>query len=144
VANYLLDASVLIALAWEEHSSHDRAGRWFAKHGSKGWASCPITQAALVRTLSNPSFSPRALTPSDAMRVLERNLELSGHHFWSDSISLAAALKRMRLPLPLTGHRQITDAYLVALAMHNRGKLATLDGGIAAIAPDGVVEVIAV
>lgn len=140
MANYLLDAGVLIALAWDEHAWHDRAGRWFAKQGSKGWASCPITQAALVRTLSNPAFSPRALTPSNAMRVLQRNLELPGHHFWSDSISLEIALGRMRLPI--TEHRQITHAYLVALAIHNRGKLATLDRGIASMAPDGVVEVI--
>lgn len=29
------------------------------------------------------------------------------------------------------GHRQITDAYLLLLAQHRHGKLATLDGGIA-------------
>jgi predicted nucleic acid-binding protein len=43
---------------------------------------------------------------------------------------------------PLTGHQQITDAYLIALAIHNRGKLATLDRGIAQLAPAGSVEVI--
>jgi toxin-antitoxin system PIN domain toxin len=142
VPGYLLDANVLIALAWEEHSAHEAAGRWFTKHGAEGWASCPITQAALVRTLSNPSFSPRALTPSDAARVLERNLELPGHRFWSDSISLGSALKRMRVPP--AGHRQITDAYLVALAIHNKGKLATMDRRIAGIAPEGTVGMIPV
>jgi toxin-antitoxin system PIN domain toxin len=141
VSDYLLDANVLIALSWVEHSAHERTGRWFEKHAAAGWATCPITQSALVRTLSNPAFSARALTPSDAALVLKRNIELPGHHFWSDSISLGSALERMRASL--TGHRQITDAYLVALAMHNQGKLATLDCGIAAIAPEGVVEVIA-
>ncbi len=140
MSGYLLDANVLIALSWDEHSAHERAGRWFEKHAAAAWATCPITQAALVRMLSNPAFSARSLTPSDAARVLKRNIELPGHHFWSDSISLGSALERMRAAL--TGHRQITDAYLVALAMHNRGKLATLDRRIAGIAPEGVVEVI--
>ena len=42
----------------------------------------------------------------------------------------------------MAGHQQISDAYLVALAIHNRGKLATLDKGIAQFAPAGAVEVI--
>jgi hypothetical protein len=140
VPGYLLDASVFIALAWPEHSAHERASRWFARHGREGWATCPITQIALVRVLSNPAFSPRALTPANAMRVLNRNLELPGHRFWSDSTSLHEAMAR--LPSVLTGHRQITGAYLVGLALHNRGKLATLDRGIAQIAPAGAVELI--
>jgi uncharacterized protein len=140
VPGYLLDANVLIALAWPEHSANERAGRWFARHSREGWATCPITQGALVRVLSNPAFSERALTPSGALQVMQRNLELPGHQFWSDSISLAEALKR--IPSALTGHQQITDAYLVALAMHNRGKLATLDRGIQRWAPAGSVELI--
>jgi toxin-antitoxin system PIN domain toxin len=141
VAGYLLDASVLIALAWPEHSAHERAGRWFAHHAQAGWATCPITQAALVRILSNPAFSERALTPSKALQVLIRNAKLPGHRFWSDSIDVREAMERM--PSVLAGHRQITDAYLVALAIHNRGKLATMDRRILQFAPAGSVEVIA-
>ncbi len=137
---YLLDANVLIALAWPEHSGHERAGRWFARHAREGWATCPITQGALVRVLSNPAFSERALTPSKALQVLSRNVELPGHHFWSDSIDLREAMERM--PTVLTGHQQITAAYLVALAIHNRGKLATLDRRILQLAPTGSVEVV--
>lgn len=138
---YLLDANVLIALAWPEHSANERAGRWFARHARAGWATCPITQAALVRVLSNPAFSARALTPSGAMQVLSRNVAVTEHQFWSDSISLPEAVER--ISTALTGHQQITDAYLVALAMHNRGKLATLDRGIQEWAPAGSVELIA-
>jgi len=99
-----------------------------------------MTQAALVRVLSNPAFSPRALTLTDALQVLGRNVELPGHEFWADSIDLRQALGRMAVPL--RGHQQITDAYLIALAIHNRGKLATLDRGMAQLAPAGAVEVI--
>lgn len=141
MSSYLLDANVLIALAWPEHSAHARASRWFANHAREGWATCPMTQTALVRVLSNPNFSPRSLTPADALRVLQRNVELPGHHFWSDSIDLCEAIKL--ISTVLTGHQQITDGYLVALAIRNRGRLATFDRGIAQLAPAGVVEVIA-
>ena len=137
---YLLDANVLIALAWPDHSAHERAGRWFAGHAKQGWATCPITQAALVRVLSNPAFSERALTPTQALQVLSGNIELRGHEFWNDSINLREAMERVRTAL--TGHQQITDAYLVGLAIHNRGKLATLDRRILQFAPPGSVEVI--
>jgi hypothetical protein len=137
---YLLDANVLIALAWPDHSAHERAGRWFAGHAKQGWATCPITQAALVRVLSNPAFSERALTPTQALQVLSGNIELRGHEFWKDSINLREAMERVRTAL--TGHQQITDAYLVGLAIHNRGKLATLDRRILQFAPPGSVEVI--
>ena len=138
---YLLDANVLIALAWPDHSANGRASRWFAQRGSDGWATCPMTQAALVRTLSNPSFSGSALTINGALEVLRRNLELPGHQFWVDSIPLIESLEKFEVTL--TGHRQITDAYLVALAIRNRGQLATLDRGIMQIAPVGAVELIA-
>lgn len=141
MAAYLLDANVLIALAWPEHSAHQRASRWFAHHAERGWATCPMTQGALVRVLSNPRFSQRALTPSQALEVLAANVELPGHHFWTDSIGLRDAL--MRMSTALTGHQQVTDAYLVALAIHNRGKLATLDRRILEFAPPATVEAIA-
>ena len=138
---YLLDANVLIALAWPEHIAHDRARRWFSHHAHRGWATCPMTQAALVRILSNPGFSPHALTPGDAFEVLVRNVGLPGHEFWADSIDLRQALTQM--PTALTGHQQITDAYLVALAIKNRGKLATLDRSILRFAPAEAVELLA-
>jgi uncharacterized protein len=140
VSAYLLDANVLIALAWPQHSSHDNVGRWFVRHRQSGWATCPITQMALVRILSNPAFSPQALTPAGALQVLGRNVDVPEHRFWSDSIELSGALERM--PDALSGHRQITDAYLVALAIKNKGKLATLDRGIQGWASAGSVELI--
>ncbi len=137
---YLLDANVMIALAWPDHSDHGLAGRWFAGHASRGWATCPLTQMALVRTLSNPSFSENAITPADAMLLLGRSLAHPAHQFWSDAINLQEALQLVSAKI--AGHRQITDAYLIALAVHNKGRLATMDRGIARLAPNAV-EVIA-
>jgi toxin-antitoxin system PIN domain toxin len=140
VAVFLLDANVLIALAWPEHEFHEKAGRWFAGHSRNGWASCPFTQSAFVRILCNPAFSADALTPANALRVLESNLDSPTHHFWPDSISVPEALKKVEGRL--TGHRQTTGAYLLGLAMHHRGKLATLDKGIRAWGMEEAVEFI--
>jgi len=138
VGVFLLDANVLIALAWPEHQFHEKVGRWFARHSRDGWATCPFTQAAFVRTLSNPAFSADALTPANALRVLEANMSLPGHHFWPAAIPVPEALKKFEERL--SGHRQIADAYLLGLVMHKRGKLATLDNGVRALGFEGVVE----
>lgn len=137
---FLLDANVLIALAWPEHQFHERVGRWFSRHSRGGWATCPFTQSAFVRILSNPAFSSDALTPRNALLVLESNLSLPGHHFWPDAIPVPDAVKIVEERL--TGHRQITDAYLLGLAIHNRGKLATLDNGVKAWGVEESVELV--
>jgi predicted nucleic acid-binding protein len=72
--------------------------------------------------------------------VLETNLSLPGHRFWPDSISVLDAVKSTEGRI--TEHRQITDAYLVGLAIHHRGKLATMDRGIAAWGVAGGVDLI--
>ena len=137
----LLDANILVALAWPEHEFHERAGRWFVRHSRAGWATCPFTQAALVRVLSNPAFSSHSLTPQNALAVLETNLKLPGHRFWPADISIAQAASLVGHRL--TGHRQITDMYLLGLAIHNRGRLATLDRALKTIDPDDTVDCIA-
>jgi len=136
---YLLDADVLIALAWPEHRKHSLARTWFGKNRAKGWATCPLVQAGFVRILSNPAFSPHSVTVSEAVEALQASLRDEAHQFWPDSISFPDAVGR--LSRPMRGHQQVTDAYLVALAMRNRGKVATLDGGMVQLAP-GTVEVI--
>ncbi len=93
-----------------------------------------------MRVMSNPAFSVNSLTPANALLVLESNLNLPYHQFWPDSIPIPDALKSIEGRF--TGHRQITDAYLVSLATRHRGKLATLDKGIRAWGIEAAVEVI--
>ena len=64
---FLLDANVLIALGWPEHEFHEAVLSWFSRNCRNGWATCPFTQAAFVRILSNPAFSPRALSLRNAL-----------------------------------------------------------------------------
>ncbi len=131
---HLLDANVLIALAWPQHVHHALAHRWFERTGSKAWATCPLTQLAFVRVSSNPKIVQSAVTPRDAALLLERITALPNHRFWPDDVSALAAIKASGIAL--IGHRQVTDAYLLALARAHEGRLATLDGGIAELEPN--------
>ena len=137
---YLLDVNVLIALAWPEHTEHARARRWFAKNRAKGWTTCPLVQAGFVRIVSNPVFSAHAVSVQEAVEALTISLQDEAHQFWPDSTSLPDAMRNLKEPIH--GHQQVTDAYLVALALRNRGKLATLEQKIEQFAPAGSVEVI--
>lgn len=126
---HLLDVNVLIALAWPQHVHHASAHTWFDRVGRRAWATCPMTQLGFVRISSNPKIIPEAVSPRQAMAMLSRILGVSGHEFWADDLALnkAAAFASV----VLVGHRQVNDAYLLALSEHHGGKLATFDGGIA-------------
>lgn len=125
---HLLDVNVLIALAWPQHIHHGEAHTWFDKVGRRAWSTCPISELGFIRISSNPKIIRDAVSPRDAVGLLKQISALPGHEFWSDIVApvQAAALSS----LALVGHRQVTDAYLLALAQHHKGKLATLDGGL--------------
>jgi uncharacterized protein len=137
---YLLDVNVLIALAWPEHRLHSVARAWFAQNSARGWATCPFVEVAFVRIVSNPAFSAQSISVVEAIDGLRMSLRDKAHQFWPDSISFLEAMQSIERPL--TGHQQVTDAYLVALAINHKGKLATLDRGILQFAPTRTVEVI--
>ena len=128
---YLLDTNLLIALLWPSHERHDLAVKWFTPHRAKGWATCPITQAGFVRIVSNPAFSRDAVQPREAIEVLSANTAAKDHAFWPDELPVAEAVGFTGVRL--MGHQQVTDAYLLGLAIRCGGMLATLDQRIAAL-----------
>jgi len=128
---YLLDTNLLIALFWPSHERHESAVKWFASRRGKGWATCPFTQAGFVRIVSSPAFSRDAVQPREAIQVLCANTAARDHEFWPDELPLAGAVAFARVRL--MGHQQVTDAYLLGLAMRRNGVLATLDKGIGAL-----------
>lgn len=130
----LLDVNVLVAMMWPRHEAHEKVQRWLSQHREK-WATSPITQAGFVRIVSNPAFSPDALTPGDALRLLDANLAHPAHQFWPDDLTLVQAVAAFKPKI--VGHQQVTDAYLLGLAIHKKGRLATLDRALAAILPPG-------
>jgi uncharacterized protein len=131
VSSYLLDVNVLIALLWPDHECHLRAQRWFRQSGAQGWATCPITEAGFVRIVSNPAFTQHPVSAQDAFEVLHASLGHPAHHFWAEDIGIAEAFAYV--DRSLLGHQQVTDAYLLGLAIHKKGRLATLDAGIRAL-----------
>jgi toxin-antitoxin system PIN domain toxin len=134
----LLDVNVLVALMWPTHEFHARAQEWFARRASHGWATCPFTEAAFVRIVSNPAFSPDALTPQEALALLRANLRPPYHRFWSEDISFSEAVDPFQNKF--FGYQQVSDVYLLGLALHKKGKLATLDRGILGLLPPGSPE----
>lgn len=122
---YLLDASVLIALTSAEHEHHARATVWASE--VRRFAVCPVVEGALVRFVVR--MGGRV---TDAQATLAAVRTRRGYEFWPDSESYHDIdLDHVR------GHRQVTDAYLLALVKARRGaRLATLDEGLARAVPE--------
>ena len=123
----LLDVNVLIALLDSDHVDHQRVRLWVDAEIVHGWASCAITQNGFVRIISQPRY-PSPVPPAQAIGKLARAAATDYHEFWSCSVSL---LDEDLIDYGrLHGHRQVTDAYLLALATANGGRFATLDQSI--------------
>ena len=121
----LLDVNAIIALLWNQHPFHEECVRWMSKAGRSGWATCAMTEAGFVRIISNPAFTKQPPSVHQAIRLLESAKEHQpGHHFWKDEVSMADAAALWNPPL---GHKQVTDAYLVALVHHHKGTIVTFD-----------------
>lgn len=123
----LLDVNVLIALLDADHSLHARASEWFAGRARSGWASCPLTQNGCARIMSHPGY-PNALPVRAVMQRLGEAVASPLHEFWPDDVSLLDA--GVADSARVHGPRQITDVYLLALAVRHRGQFATFDAAI--------------
>jgi len=103
---YLLDSSVMIAASIAEHSHYKQAQSWLDQRSS--FASCPITQGALIRHMCGPLVGVSIV---DAKMMLRTIVSSPKHTFWPDDVSHLALPER-----GLRGHKQVTDFYLAALA----------------------------
>jgi len=123
----LFDVNVLIALLDASHVSHGDAIAWVTANAAQGWASCPITQNGCVRIMASPAYPNARAVAAVASRLREATAHTS-HAFWPDDLSLlddrSVDLTRVH------GPRQLTDAYLLALAVQHGGRLVTFDRAI--------------
>lgn len=127
MTTFLADGNVLVALVTADHVHHKVASEWF-EAGGMTLATCPITEGTLLRFLIREGWSaPRALGVLDSIRSQE------WYEFWPDAIPYQADHLT-----GVIGHRQVTDAYLVALARHHDGRLVTMDRGLAILHGDFV------
>ena len=131
----LLDVNLLVALFDPEHIHHDAAHRWFGDSRRGRWASCPLTENGLVRIVSSPAYPGRRTTFADAAHRLRLFCEHPDHLFWPDSVTIRDPGLFDTTSIP--GYRQITDVYLLALAVANGGALATFDQAISLAAVRG-------
>jgi uncharacterized protein len=131
----LLDVNVLIALSDPSHMHYDAAHHWFSLHRSQGWATCALTENAFVRITSNPAYSGRRTTVEDAAMRLRDSCSTREHIFWPESLSVREPDRF--LWNRVQGHRQLTDVYLLALAVAQRGRFATFDSAISITAVVG-------
>jgi toxin-antitoxin system PIN domain toxin len=127
---HLLDVSLLIALLDQNHVHHEVARRWFGRVGKHGWATCPITENGFLRILSSASYPIAFESPDSVFGLLREFCLQKGHHFWPDDFSLLDVSEDFSSES--ISSRDITDFYLLALAVRNKGKFATLDGHVPA------------
>ena len=124
----LLDTSVLIALLDASHIHHRLTANWLQTHGGAGWASCPITLNGCIRILSQPSY-PNRLPMQRVVEGLRQAMQNPLHEFWADDVNMATtnAIDWSYTARPA----QLTDVYLLALAVAHDARFVTLDQGIA-------------
>ena len=121
----LLDVNVLIALLDRRHVHHEPAHAWFAAEQAKGWATCPLTQNAVLRIVGQPRYPNSPGPPAVVAPLVAELIRHPQHQFWPDSLSL---LGQSGVDVShLLEASQLTDTYLLALAVHRGGRLVSFD-----------------
>jgi toxin-antitoxin system PIN domain toxin len=123
----LPDVNVLIALLDEDHPHHDTAANWFVLNSELGWATCPLTQNGCIRILSQTRY-PNSLSIGEVVEGLRAVTLIKSHEFIADDVSL---LNQGVVDVSsISSHRQLTDIYLLALAVEHDMRFVTLDRGV--------------
>ena len=123
----LFDVNALLALVDKEHDFQPTVRAWWAVNKEGGWATCPITQNGFARIMSQPHYSNPAPT-MDAIQLLAMGLDQADHEFWPDDVSITD--HRLFDRSHVLGPNQVTDVYLLGLAVKNGGRLVTFDRGL--------------
>jgi len=131
----LLDVNVWVALFDDAHIHNAQALTLFQQPQLK-IATCALTENGVLRVLNLPGYAKRVTPGFDLVR---QKLVLActdlDHEFWPCNISLRD--EKVLNWTRIMGHNQITDAYLMALAVHHGGALATFDHRVAMSAVTG-------
>ena len=126
---HLLDVNIWVALLDEAHVFHAQALA-FIQRKKLQLASCALVENGVIRVLNLPGYSQYGPAGFEAVsQKLNQICAELDHEFWPDHLSL-------RTPgvvhwSRVLCHNQITDVYLLALAVARRGCLVTLDHRVA-------------
>lgn len=123
---YLLDVNVLIALTSKTHIHHQLIQNWFNSSASLPWSVCAFTEAGFLRTTTAPR--PGQLSMIEATIALGQLTRHPGYEYQA----ITADWQTLCSPFfkRLYGTKQVTDAYLLGLAVREGLVLVTMDKGI--------------
>lgn len=124
----LLDVNLWVALFDDAHIASPQANALIDTSGIK-IATCPLVENGVLRVLNLPSYGRRGALGLQRVRAqLVYACASLDHEFWPDDVSLRddsnVDFNRVH------GHNQITDLYLLALAVKHQGTLVTFDQSI--------------
>ena len=125
----LLDVNVWIALLDDAHQFSEEANAFIGSPQAR-IATCPLVENGVIRIMAMPSYSRGGGLPMGLVRQrLQQACATLDHAFWPDDVSLRddAMVDFSRVQ----GHQQVTDLYLLALAVHHGGRLVTFDRAVA-------------
>lgn len=125
---FLLDINVLIALADPRHQFHGAFNKWYVDRKYPPLATCPITENGFLRIYGHPDYPDGPGSPELALAPLVAIRNRPNSIFLPDDLSLADPAKRtsIRNATP----KQLTDIYLLSLAVRHHGTFLTFDRGV--------------
>jgi toxin-antitoxin system PIN domain toxin len=132
MTRYLLDTNVLIPLLWPKHTEQGKVVAWFTANAIGAFATCSFTQAGFLRITSSLEIMRQRYSLGEARQLLLSFTQLTGHAFWPTPISYFEATAPFERRMH--GPKQITDGYLLGIAKHHGGKLATMDKAVKSLA----------
>lgn len=137
-ARYLPDVNVLVALVTRTHIHHRIAKEWFHAAPNTQWGICAFTEAGFIRTVTAPR--PGQITVAEATTALRQFAEHPGYHY----LPIKEDWHTLCSPFfpRLYGTKQVTDAYLLGLAVRGGLILVTLDKGVLHLAGEHKAHVL--
>jgi len=118
------DVNVLIALFDPAHQHHLAAHRAFQDMNTEGWVTCPVVENGFMRVISNPAYL-NAVSVAQASNLLRSAISNTQHVRLDQSVSLIDTSRFHTAQL--VSHKQITDLYLLGMAVFHDLKLITFD-----------------
>lgn len=134
ILNSLLDLNVLIALTEPSHSHHQKARQWFTTSGKHRWGICPLTEAGFIRVTTNPAFPSGPRSIGQAIAIIQALKGYPGFCYWEMRESEGWVRVTAPFASRIIGHQQVMDAYLLGLAVQEKGVLVTFDKAIVSLA----------
>ncbi len=121
----LFDVNSLVALALTTHQHHRSAHAFLAD--CSAWATCPTTEASLLRLLLNPVVTGTPRLIGAGISVLSGMRRDPRWRLLPETTTLGDPVVDLQV---LMGHQQVTDLHLVNLAAATDARLATFDAAI--------------